>query len=57
MRHSWFESISARRGLGKSASRLTSLGEIEAIAMGPVACINTFYCGRTAKSITLTTAW
>ena len=27
-RHSWFESISARRGLGKPASRLTSLCEL-----------------------------
>ena len=27
-RHSWFEPISARRGLGKPASRLTSLGEL-----------------------------
>ena len=28
MRHSWFEPISARHGLGKSTSRLTSLGEL-----------------------------
>ena len=27
-RHSWFEPMSARRGLGKPASRLTSLGEL-----------------------------
>ena len=26
--HSWLEPISARRGLGKPASRLTSLGEL-----------------------------
>ena len=30
---------------------------IDAIAMGPVACITTPYCGNTAKTVTFTTVW
>ena len=33
------------------------LNWIEAIAMGPVARITTYYCGRKAKTITLTIVW